>query len=104
MTASLTSQNLDDKLGYAYGGSRRVQERFLEAFPHARWADFDGHGYLAVDLDHQRLEATWCFVDDVLAPSDDEFRAATYRVPRGRAELVPAIHPLLTRSVGGLSR
>ena len=104
VTASLTSQNLDDKLGYAYGGSRRVQERFLEAFPHARWADFDGHGYLAVDLDHQRLEATWCFVDDVLAPSDDEFRAATYRVPRGRAELVPAIHPLLTRSVGGLSR
>jgi len=57
-----------------------------------------------VDLDHDRLEATWCFVDGVLALSDDEFRAATYRVPRGRAELVPAIHPLLTRSVRSLHR
>lgn len=104
ITASLTSQNLDDKLGYAYGGSHQAQARFVDAFPHARWADFDGHGYLAVDLDHDRLEATWCFVDDVLAPSDAEFRAATYRVPRGRAELVPAVHPLLTRSVRPLSR
>jgi len=104
ITASLTSQNLDDKLGYSYGGSRRTQQRFVESFPHARWADFDGHGYLAVDLDHERLEATWCFVDEVLAPSDDEFRAATYRVPRGRSELVPVVDPLLTRSVGRFTR
>jgi alkaline phosphatase D len=97
VTASLTSQNLDDKLGYAYGGSRHVQDRFVEAFPHARWADFDGHGYLLVDLDHERLEATWCFVDSVLVPGEDEFRAATYRVPRGRAELVPVVDPLLAQ-------
>jgi len=95
ITASLTSQNLDDKLGYAYGGSRHAQDRFVETFPHAHWADFDGHGYLLVDLDHERLEATWCFVDGVLEPTDAEFRAATYRVPRGRAELVPVIDPLL---------
>ena len=99
VTASLTSQNLDDKLGYGYGGSRRAQDRFVETFPHARWADFDGHGYLLVDLDHDRLEATWWFVDGVLAPSDDEFRAMTYRVPRGRAELVPVVDPLLSAGV-----
>lgn len=97
VTASLTSQNLDDKLGYAYGGSRHAQGAFVEAFPHARWADFDGHGYLLVDLDHERLEATWCFVDTVLAPTDDEFRAATYQVPRGRSELVPVVDPLLAQ-------
>ncbi|MCU1370074.1 MAG: alkaline phosphatase [Ilumatobacteraceae bacterium] len=95
VTASLTSQNLDDKLGYAYGGSREAQDRFLESFPHARWTDFDGHGYLLVDLDHERLEATWCFVDSVLVPGEDEFCAATYRVPRGRSELVPVVDPLL---------
>jgi alkaline phosphatase D len=98
ITASLTSQNLDDKLGYAYGGSRVAQDRFVETFPHARWADFDGHGYVIIDVDHERVEATWSFVDTVLEPSDDEFTAATFQVPRGRAELVPVAHPLLART------
>lgn len=88
ITASLTSQNLDDKFGYAYGGSRVAQDRFVDAFPHARWADFDGHGYLVVDLDHERLEASWWFVDGVLEHSDGQFCAASYQVPRGRPELV----------------
>ena len=98
VTASLTSQNLDDKLGYAYGGSRAAQDRFVETFPHARWADFDGHGYVIVDVDHERVEAAWTFVDTVLEPSDDEFTAATYQVPRGRAELVAVVDPLLART------
>ena len=105
VTASLTSQNLDDKLGYGYGGSRAAQDRFVATFPHARWADFDGHGYVLIDVDHERVEAAWTFVDTVLETSDDEFTAATFRVPRGRAELVPVIDPLVGHAgAAGLTR
>jgi phosphodiesterase/alkaline phosphatase D-like protein len=104
ITASLTSQNLDDKLGYAYGGSRVAQDRFVDTFPHARWADFDGHGYVVVDIDHDRVEGTWWFVDGVLERNDDEFRAATYLVPRGRSELVPVVDPLLVSPTRRLTR
>jgi alkaline phosphatase D len=93
VTASVTSQNLDDKLGYGYGGSQDLQDRFVEAFPHARWTDFDGHGYLLVDLDRARLEAQWWFVDDVLAPSDHEFCPAAFQVHRGSSRLHPVPAP-----------
>ncbi|MCU1455533.1 MAG: hypothetical protein JWN46_3679 [Acidimicrobiales bacterium] len=90
-TASVTSQNLDDKLGYAYGGSAAAQAQLLEALPHAQWADFDGHGYLLVDVDHDRLRGEWWFVDDVLTPSGGEFCANAYEVERGLARLLPAM-------------
>jgi alkaline phosphatase D len=87
VTASVTSQNLDDKLGYPYGGSQAAQDRFVEAFPHARWTDFDGHGYVLIDVDQARLEAQWWFVDDVLALDDHEFCPAAFQVHRGSSRL-----------------
>ncbi|MCU1358129.1 MAG: hypothetical protein JWM89_3547 [Acidimicrobiales bacterium] len=98
VTASVTSQNLDDKLGYAYGGSRHAQQRFVAAYPHARWADFDGHGYVLIDVDAERLEGQWWFVDEVLTRSDDEFCAAAYQVPRGRSRLQAVSSPTLRQS------
>jgi phosphodiesterase/alkaline phosphatase D-like protein len=88
ITPSVTSQNLDDKLGYPAGGSRAVAERFVDAFPHVRWADFDGHGYVLVDLDREQLRASWWCVDDVLRPVDGERCVARFTVKRGSAELV----------------
>ncbi|WP_426570693.1 alkaline phosphatase D family protein [Aquihabitans sp. McL0605] len=89
VTASITSQNLDDKLGYAYGGSRAVQDRFLETFPHARWTDFDGHGYVLIDVDRERVRGQWWFVDGVLAPSAGEVCASTHEVVRGSSRIRP---------------
>ena len=91
VTASVTSQNLDDKLGYPYGGSAADQEQFLATFPYAKFADFDGHGYVLIDLDRDRLQGQWWFVDGVLERCDGEFRAAAFDVPRGRSVLVPVV-------------
>lgn len=83
VSPSVTTQNLDDKLGYAPGGSAAVQERFVASHPHVRWCDFDGHGYVLVDLDHTRLQAEWWTVDTVLEPSDGERCVARFTVEHG---------------------
>lgn len=101
VTASITSQNLDDKLGYPYGGSAPAQGRFVEAFPHASWADFDGHGYLLVDLDQERLHAEWWFVDGVLAPTDVERCVQAFDVARGSSRLAPAVALQVRSERGG---
>ncbi|MCU1353833.1 MAG: hypothetical protein JWM05_3042 [Acidimicrobiales bacterium] len=88
VTASVTSQNLDDKLGYAAGGSAEAQRQMVEALPHVQWADLDGHGYLLVDLDHDRLRGEWWFVDEVLTRSDGERCAQAYEVERGLPRLL----------------
>ena len=93
VTASVTSQNLDDKLGYPYGGSAAAQQLFVDTFPYAKWADFDGHGYVLIDVDAERLHGSWWFVDGVLEPTDGEFCAASFQVPRGRSALEPAAKP-----------
>jgi alkaline phosphatase D len=85
---SVTSQNLDDKLGYAAGGSRAVADRFAVTHPHVRWADFDGHGYVLVDLDREQLRASWWCVDEVLRPSYFERCVARFTVKRGSRTLV----------------
>ncbi len=81
---SVTSQNLDDKLGYPAGGSRDVADRFADCHPHVEWADFDGHGYVLVDLDREQLRASWWMVDGVLTRSSGERCAARITVKRAR--------------------
>jgi alkaline phosphatase D len=87
VTASITSQNLDDKLGYPYGGSAEAERRFLAEFPHMQWANFDGHGYMVIDVDRDRVEGSWWFVDSVLSAVPGEHRAARAQVRRGTPRL-----------------
>ena len=88
VSPSVTSQNLDDKLGYPAGGSRAVADRFADTHPHVEWADFDGHGYVLVDLDREQLRASWWCVDDVLTRCAGERCVARYTVKRGSRSLV----------------
>lgn len=83
VSPSITSQNLDDKLGYAAGGSARAQERFVATHPHVLWCDFDRHGYVVVDLDAERLLASFWGVDSVLEPVDGERCLAEFTVAHG---------------------
>ena len=56
VTASLTSQNLDDKTGWGYRiKSPAVERQFLAALPNVLWCDMDSHGYMLADLTPDRF-------------------------------------------------
>jgi alkaline phosphatase D len=96
VTASLTSQNLDDKAGWGYRTrSPLVERQFLEARPNVRWCDMDSHGYMLADLTADRLRVEWWFVDTVLARTANERLAASAEVLSGSPEIVNYSFPTI---------
>ena len=64
VNTSLTSQNLDDKMGWGLRTeSLKVEKTLLEGMPHLRYIDLDSHGYSVVDLDAERLRFEWWTVE-----------------------------------------
>ena len=91
MTTSLTSQNLDDKMGWGpRTDSVAVERDVIDALPHWQWCDLDSHGYLVVDVSAERVRADWWFVGNVLERHDSETHGAAWMVERGRSRVVPA--------------
>jgi alkaline phosphatase D len=89
VTASLTSQNLDDKMGWGYRqGSLPVEKALRDALNDIRWCDLDSHGYMLVDVTPDRILVEHWFVDGVLAPSAGERLAARWEVRPGSARIV----------------
>jgi alkaline phosphatase D len=87
---SLTSQNLDEKLGVEPRGPevQAAERAFVDAHGHVHWCDMASHGYVVVDVDRERVRAEWWHLDGVLARLPGERCAATYRVERGSPRLV----------------
>ena len=91
VNTSLTSQNLDDKMGWqALTESLPIGEAFLAGMPHVRWVDFDSHGYTLVTVTTDRVTAEWWAVDGILERTSGERRVAAWTVERGRAAIAPA--------------
>jgi alkaline phosphatase D len=90
VTTSLTSQNVDDKMGWPpRTKSIPFEEGLVREVPHIKWCEFDSHGYVVVDVISERVRGEWWFVDTVLEPSPRESLGAAWEVHRGRARLVP---------------
>jgi alkaline phosphatase D len=88
VTASLTSQNLDDKMGWGYRqGSLPVEKALRDALNDIRWCDLDSHGYMLVDVTPERVQVEHWFVDGVLARSTGERMAARWEVRPGSPEI-----------------
>jgi alkaline phosphatase D len=84
VTASLTSQNLDDKKGWGYRvGSLPTERALMDLLPGVRWCDLDSHGYMIVDVTPETVTAEWWFVDGVLAPTSSERLGRRALVHRG---------------------
>jgi alkaline phosphatase D len=92
VTASLTSMNLDDKMGWPRRTPEalEIERATVETLDHWKWCEFDSNGYVLVDLTPERLQAEWWFGDTVLEPSTYEECAARFMVKHGapRAVLV----------------
>jgi alkaline phosphatase D len=87
---SLTSQNLDEKLGLDQRAPEIVasEDAFTAAFDHVHWCEMASHGYVVVDVEPERVRAEWWHLDGVLERGPGERRAAAYRVERGSPQLI----------------
>ena len=91
VTTSVTSQNVDEKLGWQPRTACVAIERaIVAAVPHIRWCELESHGYVIIDLCPKEVRAEWWHVDTVLEPAERESRAAAWKVESGRPQLVPA--------------
>jgi alkaline phosphatase D len=87
VTASLTSPNLDDKMGWPRrsDASLEAEHAMVDSLDHWKWCDFDDHGYVVVDVTPERVVAEWHFVPTVLERAAGEEIGARWMVERGRA-------------------
>ena len=93
-TASLTSQNVDDKMGWPpRTESVAIEEAYVAALAHVRWCELDSNGYVVVDVTPDRVVAEWWHVDTVLRPSSGERCAARWVIRHGAHGLDPAPAP-----------
>jgi alkaline phosphatase D len=90
VTSSLTSMNMDDKMGWPRRDERSLElERgAVDALPHWKWCELDSNGYLVIDLDRERLQSEWWFVDTVLASSTREELGARWSVDHGSQQAI----------------
>ena len=92
VTPSLTSMNLDDKMGWPRRTeqSLAIERATLASLPHWKWCDLDSNGYVVVDVTPDRVLAEFWLVDTVLNPSTHEELGASWMVEHGKAKAVPA--------------
>jgi alkaline phosphatase D len=92
VNTSLTSQNLDDKMGWQpLTRSLPVAEAYIAGMQHVHWADFDSHGYTLVDVTPERIVGEWWAVDSVLRRTDAERLVASWTVRAGEPRLGPTV-------------
>jgi alkaline phosphatase D len=85
---SLTSQNLDDKMGWTpRTASLAIEDTVSEALPHLKWCDLDSHGYAIIDVTRERVQAEWWAVETVLRRSPAQYRVAAWQVESGSPQL-----------------
>jgi alkaline phosphatase D len=61
--------------------------------PHWKWCEFDSNGYVVIDVDRERVQAEWWFVDTVLAPSTHEDLGARWLVEHGSQQAIEVSRP-----------
>ncbi|HXG26749.1 MAG TPA: alkaline phosphatase D family protein [Candidatus Binatia bacterium] len=89
VNTSLTSQNLDDKMGWALRReSLEVEKAFLAGMPHIRYVDFDSHGYSIVHVDRDAVRFEWWNVGGLETRVPEQALAAAISVRHGTPRLV----------------
>jgi alkaline phosphatase D len=91
VNTSLTSQNLDDKMGWQpRTESLPIEEALLAGMPNFRHVDLDSHGYSIVDVDRERLRFEWWNVAQLVGRAPGQGMAAAFAVNHGDPRIAPA--------------
>jgi alkaline phosphatase D len=84
VTPSLTSQNLDDKMGWPRRTeSIPLETQIVEFMPHWQWCDLDSHGYVVIDVTPERVRAEFWHLETVLERCAGETMGAAFTVAHG---------------------
>ena len=68
---SVTSQNLDDKKGWAKRTkSLEFEDHVLQGHTDWTYCNFDDHGYALIEVTTERVTCQWKFIEEVLARDD----------------------------------
>lgn len=57
--------------------------------PHMKYIDLAEHGYTVLDIDRERMQSEWWYVDNILAPSTNERFATAFAAVSGANRLSP---------------
>jgi alkaline phosphatase D len=88
VTASITTENLDDDLGAEpRTRSLDVERKVIEENPHVHWVNLDAHGYVLLDVTHERVRAAWWFVPETHRRVAGERREAVFELRAGEQRL-----------------
>ena len=104
VTPSVTARSFAEEVAPPVPGSRALLRRLMaRQNPHMRFFDLDHHGYVVVDVDGDRVQAEWWFVDTVAEPDSGQRLGGRWLVRRGSPRLVPAdgAPPSSTSRFGG---
>jgi alkaline phosphatase D len=86
---SLTSQNLDEKMGWQpRTGSLEIEKILMQALPYIKWCDMDSHGYNVVEVSKECVQVRWWLVGTVLERTEAETRGAIWQVESGSTKLI----------------
>ena len=89
VTASITTENLDDELGAEpRTRSLELERQVAEENPHVKWVNLDSHGYVLVDVSPERVRGEWWFVPETHERVRGERREAVFEVRAGEPRLV----------------
>jgi alkaline phosphatase D len=108
VNTSLTSQNLDDKMGWGLRTtSLDVEKALLAGMPHIQYVDLDSHGYSVVDVNRVRVRCEWWTVEALETRAPGESMSAAMWVRHGTPRLIAdgateprAIKPAPTKARG----
>lgn len=90
VNTSLSSQNLDDKMGWEpRTESLPIEAALLAGMPHVHYLDLDSHGYSIVEVDREQVRFEWWTVDDLVKRSPGQKLAASLAVRHGEPRLIP---------------
>jgi len=91
VNTSLTSQNLDDKMGWARRTeSIPIETALVDGLEYVRYVDLDSHGYGIVDLDRERLRFEWWTVDAIEQRVPGQSLSMAMEVRHGTPRIVAA--------------
>jgi alkaline phosphatase D len=89
VNTSITSQNLDDKMGWApRTESLALEATLLGGMPHLRYIDLDSHGYSIVDVNRERVRFEWWNVAQLVGRVPGQTLAMSMSVNHGEPRLV----------------